>query len=244
MKDKPLIIYWSSAVPPSHGNWSLLYPKIETLYDNLISKKVHGKDDKNYLVCPAATADFKKIIMAKFPHDARYEYKYSNGILEMNPTSKQYINFNLKRNATITTGPTVEFSMAYSFFCEEDVMASFMPPMFHPPKYTKYASVVPGSFNIGSWYRPYPLEMQFWNNEGEILFEENEPLFYVKIETDRPIILKRYVFTKELESLQIHCIKYYNKEYGQKGLIKRYNQFKLTGMRDLVMHEIKKNLVE
>ena len=105
----------------------------------------------------------------------------------------------------------------------------------------KHKVSVPGRFNIGSWFRPYPLEMQFWNNSGEVIFEEHEPLFYVEFETDRPIKLQRFVFTDELQALQTHCIKYYSQEYS---LLRRYAQFKKSGMNKLVLHEIKKNLVE
>ncbi len=241
MNKDELIIYWASAVPPEHGNWSLLYHEPEILYDNLMKQKNKFRGLNNYLLCPAAASTFKKTVVAQFPHDASYKYDFTDGKEEVVPTSKQYINFNIKRAPTISVGPTVEFSMSYSFFCEEEINAKFTPPMFHPPKHTKYATVVPGRFNIGSWFRPYPLEMQFWNNSGEVIFEEHEPLFYVEFETDRPIKLQRFVFTDELQALQTHCIKYYSQEYS---LLRRYAQFKKSGMNKLVLHEIKKNLVE
>ena len=240
MKD-PVIIYWAPAVPPSYGNWSLLYHEPENLYNSLMDIKNPNRGLNNYLLCPAAAGTFKKTVVVRFPHDASYRYDFTNNKNEMSATSKQYINFNVKRAPTINVGPTVEFSMAYSFFCEEEIYARFTPPMFHPPKHTKYATVIPGQFNIGSWFRPYPIEMQFWGNSGEVIFEEDEPLFYVEFETDRPIVLKRFIFTEELNSLQSHCIKYYSREYK---LSRRYDRFKKSGMNKLVAHEIKKNLVE
>ncbi len=236
-----LTVYWASAVPPTHGNWTMLYSEPKNLYKMLMDQRNPEREINNYLLCPAASGDFKKTFVTLFPHDASYKYNFENGNQEIFPTSKEYINFNIKRNPTVLQGPTVEFSMAYSFFCEEDLIARFTPPMFHQPKHTRYATVVPGSFNIGSWFRPYPLEMQLWNNSGEIFFEENEPLFYVNFETERPIKLKRFVFTEEIHALQTHCIKYYSQEYS---LTKRYNTFKKSDMHKLVLHEIKKNLID
>ena len=99
--------------------------------------------------------------------------------------------------------------------------------MFHPAKHTNYGTAVPGDMNIGSWFRPYPLEMQLWGNSGEIKFQENEPLFYVEFDTDKDIILKRFNFNQNLHNYAKHCTTFYNQEYS---LIKRYNQFKRTKM--------------
>jgi hypothetical protein len=122
-------------------------------------------------------------------------------------------------------------------------MGIFTPPMFHQPKYTQYGSVCPGEFDIGQWYRPYPLEMQMWGDKGIINLEHNEPLFYAEFKTDKKINLIRYRMTNRLSSYVNHCVDTTNYWGKGLGLQERYNRFKVSSMRELILAEIKDNLI-
>ena len=238
----PLIVYWAPAVAPIDGSWDLLYPEPTNLYSDLMSDKNENRGLTNYLLCPSASSKFKKTYVITQPHDSSYFYDFTdkeNPIIH--PTSKMHIGCEVKRPATIKAGPTVEFYLRYIFFAEEPVSARFTPPMFHPAKHTNYGTCVPGTMDIGSWFRPYPLEMQLWGQSGEIKFKENEPLFYLELDTDREIILKRFQFTEKLHNYAKHCVTFYSQEYS---LLKRYNQFKATKMNDLVLKEIINNTID
>lgn len=236
-----ITVYWAPAVAPVDGSWDLLYPEPTNLYSDLMSDKNPNRGLTSYLLCPAASNKFKRTYVITQPHDSSYFYDFTdekNPIIA--PTSKMSIGCEIKRAPTVKAGPTVEFYLRYIFFAEESVNARFTPPMFHPAKHTNYGTTVPGDFDIGSWFRPFPLEMQLWGNSGEIKFKEGEPLFYVEFDTDREIVLKRFSFTQELHNYAKHCVTFYNQEYS---LIKRYNQFRRTKMNDLVLKEIKKNCI-
>ena len=70
----------------------------------------------------------------------------------------------------------------------------FTPPFFQKPGYTQDATILPGEFDVGNWFRPYNFEIQTWSNHGIITLKENEPIFYAEFKTDKKI------------KLQSHCL--------------------------------------
>ncbi len=239
---KSLVVYWAPAVALENGSWDLLYPEPTNLYSNLMSDKNPNRGLTTYLLCPSASRKFKQTYVITQPHDSSYVYDFTDvNFPIITPTSKMHIGCEVRRPSSIKAGPTVEFHLRYIFFSEESLNARFTPPMFHPAKHTNYGTSVPGNMDIGSWFRPYPLEMQLWGQSGEIKFQEDEPLFYVEFDTEREIILKRFTYTDKLRSYAHHCVTFYNQEYS---LIKRYNQFKRTKMNELVLKEIKENCID
>ena len=242
MTKEPLVVYWAPAVDINDGSWDLLYAEPVNLYSYLMSDKNPNRGLTNYLLCPSASRKFKKSYMITQPQDSSYFYDFTdkdNPVIA--PLTQRALNCNVVRPSTINAGPTIEFALRYIFFAEESLNARFTPPMFHPAKHTKYGTTIPGDMDIGSWFRPFPLEMQLWGDSGEINFEEGEPLFYVEFDTEREIILKRFSFDQELHNYSKHCVSFYNQEYS---LIKRYNRFKITKMNEMVLKAIKENTLD
>jgi hypothetical protein len=242
MTKEPLVVYWAPAVDINDGSWDLLYEEPVNLYSYLMSDKNPNRGLTNYLLCPSASRKFKKSYMITQPMDSSYFYDFTDKEKPViAPLTQGALNCNVIRPSTINAGPTIEFSLRYIFFAEESLNARFTPPMFHPAKHTKYGTTIPGDMDIGSWFRPFPLEMQLWGDSGEINFEEGEPLFYVEFDTEREIILKRFSFDQELHNYAKHCVSFYNQEYS---LIKRYNRFKVTKMNEMVLKAIKENTLD
>jgi len=98
-------------------------------------------------------------------------------------------------------------------------------------------------FNIGSWFRPYFTEIQMWNNHGELIIKENEPIFYVEFLTDKKIKLVRFKYTKKLLTYSQHCVDAPSIFGLNLPLVKRYEKFKQSKMRDIILKEIKENIV-
>ena len=116
--------------------------------------------------------------------------------------------------------------------------------MFTEPKHTKYGAIVPAEFNIGKWFRPFNAEIQTWKNDSELHFKENEPLFYIEFKTNRKVELKRFSMDKELISLSSSTVSSKNILGSFRSLTTKYNDFKNIGMREKVLTQIKKNLIE
>jgi len=240
-KNKINVFWW-----PAVTGWDMFYSNPENLLDSMFKLKNPNSGKRSMFECPAFSNKMKKTFVFTCPIDLEYRYDFSD---ENNPyivpvnENKPYLNLRIHRKPTIKDRPLFELSLYFSFFSEEPLIASFTPPYFTKPKYMINGSVAPGSFDIGKWLRPYPLEMTLWEPSGVIKFEKDEPLFYVEFLTDKDILLNRVKPTEQLI------------DYGQQGsnasifmeprvpLLKRYDTFKKTEMKKLILKEIYKNIV-
>lgn len=249
MKDnkKPIIVYWSPNFGKNNGeDLEFFYPKPKSLYLELINKKNNtAKNNTSFFSCPAFKDLTKKILLFESPMSFSNSFKFhDDNNIEIMQNSKNTIEFMFNRPQTITNGPTVSFILQNIFFSEEPLETLFTAPYFHESKYTRYGSVIPGKFDIGRWFRPYNFEVQLWSNNTDFIIEEDEPLFYVHFQTDRPVIIKRFHYTEDLEKAAIACIKT-TKTFGLgQSLLSRYNRFNSTGMRNKILHLIKQNIID
>jgi hypothetical protein len=246
-KDDTVInVYWAPYIPYNsglHNDWSMLYPEPTNLYSDLSKLKTVNPDSKkSFFVCPAIKNTFKNTYVFKNVIKSEYNYDIDR-VPVFIPESKTHLGASTKRLPAISTGPTVEMSLSYIFFADKDLETMFLPPMFHSPKYTRYGTVFPGEYNIGSWFRPYNFEIQLWENSGKLVLEEDEPIFYTKFLTDKTIKMNRFVFNEKLFSYSEHCTSSPSYLKANLPLIDRYNRFKESKMNYSILKEIKENLI-
>ena len=248
-KKEPIIIYWApySHVQSSLGEWNLLYEEPYNKHVDLIKNKSEFSESRNsFFACPAFTGKLKNTYVFKSPMDSSYYYNFSdisNPVIKPIKPNKPFLNLYSPRKESLSKKPQITFDLNYLFFCEEPLSATFSAPYFDEPKYLRYGAVAPGTFDIGQWFRPYPLEITLWNNIGEFHIEEDEPMFYVEFLTDRPIVIKRFRATPEILSYSDSCSKALQTIKAGIPLLERYKKFKNTRMNDLVIKEIKENIL-
>jgi hypothetical protein len=239
---KPITIYWAPYVSALKGE-QLLYSKPSTLFADLMAKRSDEKDDKNYLACPAINKKFKNILTFKSPLTCSYTYNFDESEY-LYPTTNASFELRNGRQPTLKDGPVYNFNFSYLLFADAPVDAYFTPPMFSKPTYTKEVSLIPGEFNIGQWFRPYNLEVQFWNRSGVIDFEKDETLFYVELKTDQKFVLKRFEISEKLDGyVRSNSTSFMTFGRGE-SLLDRYKRFRDVGMREMVLTEINKNLIQ
>ena len=242
---KPINVYWSFfSDNEQEQDWSFLYPKPKTLFSNLVEKRDDIKSPDSYFSCPAVSNKTKKILVFNAPCDSSYRYKKINDEYIIEPISENWINASFVRKQALKDMPTINFSLGYVLFADEDLSVYFTSPYFSEPKYTTYGLPVPGEFNIGSWYRTYNLELQVWNSSGEIHIKEGEPLFYAEFKTDRPINFHRNNYNQTLDKYQKANILSKNIFGNFETLEKKYERFKQVGFKEKILTEIKKNLID
>ena len=251
MKDS-ITVYWSpKSISELDGkDWTFLYPKPRSLFASIkehlsdLNPEIQTSSGSNILACPAVSAKSKKIIVFNSPITASYKYKLlDNNECLVEPISKEYLHFKISRQPTIDYGPCISFSLGYHLFSEEPLDAYFTPPMFHPTKYTKYGSPIFGEFDIGQWFRPYNFEVQMWDKEGEFHIKEGEPLFYVEFKTDKKILIKRFAMNEKLQKISAACIESFSLFGRGESLQERYRRFNDTNMREIVLDQISKNII-
>lgn len=241
MKEKnknSINVYWSANFNNEESDWSFLYQKPISLFSEL--NQIKEKNSNHFLTCPAVSNKFKKILIFKNSISSSYTYD-SNTII---PISKNYLGVSKTRDKSINVGPIYHFFNSIFLFSEEPLDVFFTPPYFHKPEHIKYGSCIPGEFNIGKWYRPYNFEVQMWRNSGEFNIKENEPLYYVDFKTDKKINLYRFNHSKILNNYSNACIGTTSLFGRGQSLFSRYNKFKQTGLREKILTEIKKNLID
>ena len=246
MKEKPITVYLSEGSTPTEGDadWSFLYPKPTNLFSDLSKERAIGLKTSSFLTCPAFSSITKKIIQYKSPMDFSYEFDFRDQKnIIVKPLTERYIAFDCK-SKSLEFANAILFKLEYHMFADEPLEVMFTAPYFGQSKYTQYATVIPGKFDIGNWFRPYHFEVQPWNTKGEIHIKENEPLFYAHFQTDREINIKRFSMNKELMNRASACVKTTDLFGRGQSLLSRYNRFRNIGMREKVLSEIKKNLVE
>ena len=247
-KDKDITVYWSpglSIVDNSIRDNSFLYPKPESLFaDKAKDKSKLSLPKDSFFSCPAVSKKIKNTFVFSNAMDSRYYFDFTDKNNQIMTASPNSLEMSVYRAPVLYSGPCLSISLSYLFFAEESVDAFFTPPYFHEPKYMKYGSVIPGEFDIGQWFRPFNFDLQMWNNKGDIIIEKNEPLFYVDFQTNKKIKLKRFIMTKQLQSYAESCGNSTNTFGLGQSLKSRYDRFRQVGLREKVLTEIKKNLIE
>jgi hypothetical protein len=223
MNKEPLVIYWSPAINLSSSSIGeeMLYPEPTNLLHDLI--KIRNKDSgpSSFFSCPAASGRMKKTFVFRNSLSSSYHYDF---------TDKE--------------GGSIVLGLRYIFFSEEPVLGYISPPMMHEPKYTKSATAIPGAFDISKWFRPFVMEVQTWKTQGDIFIEEDEPLFYFEAATEREVVLKRFEVNDKLMRYLDGCVQAPAKFGRYLPLRDRYKKFTESRMNDLVLKEIKNNIVK
>jgi hypothetical protein len=240
---KPINVYWAPSFELGDNvDWTFLYPAPEVLFKNLMKNKKNEKGNSSLFACPAVSNKFKKMLVFSNSLDCSYDYD-SKRDPEIIPQTEQYLSLFRAREDNMTSGPIYKTNLSYIFFSDEPVNVSFTPPYFHKPGFTKSASVIPGEFDVGQWFRSYVFEFQTWSDKVELVLEVGEPLFYAEFKTDRPIVLHRFSFTDTLEKYSNSMVDS-TRLFGRgQSLQSRYERARSVGFREKILTEIKNNLV-
>jgi hypothetical protein len=240
-------VYWAPAYSMNMKGakeWNMIYQDPFNLFTELNKDKNLLIDKSSYFTCPVTKNLFKNTYFFKNTISCKYEYDFTVNPPIINPLTENFINLNIIRDPNMKSYPLIAMSLYYILFSEEPLVATFSNPTFHKPEYINYGTCIPGEFDIGQWFRPYPMEIQLWNQKGIFELKEYEPLFYVKFNTDKKINLQRFVFNEKLSQYSDHCINYKNIFGFFHPLSKMYSKFKESKLNTLILKEIKNNLVE
>jgi|688.fasta_scaffold401293_2 hypothetical protein len=245
MKDKKEInVYWW----PAHKEWNILYNDPINLQESMYKMKNKNKnnDKRSMFECPALSDKTKKTFFFTSPMSVEYEYNFTdpeNSYIVPKNSLMPYLETKILRPPTMAKRPLFLLSLFYCFFSEESLTASFTPPFLHNSNFAKQGVPPTGSYDIGQWLRTYPLEIMLWNETGTFKLEKDEPLFYVEFLTDSPIKLQRVESTEKLSGYVSQCTSAPSMIETRVPLITRYETFKKTRMKDLIMKEIKENIL-
>jgi hypothetical protein len=97
--------------------------------------------------------------------------------------------------------------------------------------------------NIGAWFRPLEYAFQCWPGVNEFKVDQEDPLMYLKVNTNDPVIFKKFYLTPELFDLSMSCVRLKN-YWRERNLKRLYNIFNASKIRNKILNEIKKNIMD
>jgi hypothetical protein len=246
VKEKPITVYIASGVQPqSHGvDWSFLYPKPKLLFSSLLENKNKESKRDSFFSCPAFSDFSKKTLEYYSPISCSYKYDFGYEKNNFYPITENYISTKMERVPALKNGNSVIFELKYIMFADQPLNVFFTSPHFSKSTYTQYGSVLPGRFDIGQWFRPFNFEVQLWDDSGEFHLVEGEPIFYSHFETEKTVIFKSFNLNDKLSLMSGACMNTQGLFGRGQSLLSRYKRFNNVGMKEKIITEIKKNLIE
>jgi hypothetical protein len=248
MKHKEeVVVYWAPCWDQDMDlSFDMYYHEPENVYLNLSKNFFPPTETKNYMQCPATMDKLKKnyVIFARTDIDLGLSFDENNNVSKFSFLDKEKVAIGgrLSHSPTLKNQFLVELFMSMIFFSEEPLTISVNSPFFHQTPHLRYGAIVPGEFDIGRWFRPINLEFNLWPNVDRLKIDAGEPLVYFNFDTDKKIVFKRFSLNKRLLYIAVQMARYKEKPKWT-NLISRYQKFKESSMKEIIMKEIKDNLV-
>ena len=243
-----LVVYWAPWWDKNLNlDLDIMYHKPIPVYQDLLKSFNPPTITKNFMNCPAVKDHLESTFLVLNPSDTDMQVSFNeqnevDGLINNN-TVNTPVPGALKHSPTLTSQLLIEYGMSFSFFCEEPLELFISSPYFHQAPYLNYGAIVPGGFDIGKWYRPFNCEINLWEGNGRLVIKKDEPLAYFKFATDRKIILKGYNVNEKLYRLSVALVNFKDTSRWT-SLLHRYERFSRSEMREIVLKEIKSNLIE
>jgi len=247
LNKKPIIVYWApAAFSPEQESWNSLYQEPSSVSKDFYHLLQKGSSS---LKCPAAK-DFLHNVFSldstitntfEFPDNLlKKAYQSNEPRFQLDVDSLVAI---LKvRENQINNYINLKYNMSWLFFAKEDLNMRYSAPYFPATNPIKDSVFAGGVFNIGKWFRPLNLEYYVPVTAKSFRVKEGEPLAFMEFETDRPIVFKRFIMNNKIAEMANESTLTSGFEMF-KNLNQRYSFFSKTGMRDVILSEIEKNLV-
>lgn len=241
-KLEPITIYWAPnfSLDGEYFDWDILYNNPEILSTSLKQSVNKSTANVGLLRCPA----FKDLIKNVFYFSATLPIDCKIQKEKVVSTEKNFINVSLGREPSFLERTHINANMSWVFFSEEPITIEVIPPFILESPHLAYGTFVPGTYDIGSWFRP--INAEFILNTGVEYFKLNtgEPIFFLRAKTERPVVFKRFFMTQEIKNISSTCAQGATLFGVNIPLIDRYRLFKSTSMDKKTMNLIKKTLID
>lgn len=227
-------VYWSDVTKSS--DWSILYHEPKNLYQELHKNKT--KEEDNFFFCPAVRSIHKNTYVIYCPQDSKYKVG-KNGFEYLN---KNNVGALMRQAQSLEGNPLFQLNYSWLFFAEESLEIKVTAPYMQKAPHLQYGAVMSGKYDIGKWFRNINLEFNIWEEDSIFELKEGEPIAYIEFLTDKKIEFKRFLTNQRLDNIVETCASSASWE-SKVPLSKRYKRFIDSGTRDIVLKEIKDNLV-
>jgi hypothetical protein len=245
MKEKSVDIYWAPVYISKNGlQDNLIYQDPVNLYVDFLPQKSKHSGPASFFNCPAVTDRMKNTFVFKNNLTTEFYYDFSD---INNPIVNEIcgIGVDFYKHSNIIGGAAIALDMLWIFFSEENIPLYFNPPYYHKPTDLSSKGYFPSAkINLNQWFRPYSPEIQMWESSNHVKINEGDPFFYIEAITDKKVNLKRFYMNQKLKEVMDSCTSSINTHGARLPLIDRYNRFVQTKTNQIVIKEIKKQVLD
>lgn len=242
MKDN-LTVYWAPDFTENQQfDWNILYNQPVPVWSDIKEKIDKDSDSPQIVACPAVRDILKNTF--SFSTSAAADYVYNDKTKNFESRIKGYIGLDEVRSPNLKNKLQLTLSLGWIFFSEEPLRVEITPPYFSDADHLAYGSLVPGTFDVGSWFRPYVAEFILKEGTKELVINNNEPLMFARFITDKNVVLKRFVMDEKLKRIERSCAASGNIFGRGFSLENRYAIFTKTQTNKKILKHIKNNLVD
>lgn len=242
---KPIVVYYSPIVGAGkeYFSASLFSDTLKPLLHDLKQNKHRDIDSSlSFFSCRGFLGFMKNLYVQYNPFDIDVTVNDLRQVI--NNGNQDLSHLFISRDEQVSKEHNLNYDVAYFFFCEESLEIEVFSPFLQHSEFVKNAYIVPGTFNIGKWFRPVNPAIQLMSHHSRrVVSPKGDPMMYIRFKTDRPVILKKFYITPELLDISASAVGYkmYEKNKTFEYL---YNKFTSSGLKNKVISIIKNNLVE
>ena len=248
-KNDTITVYWAPAkFSADEDSWALLYPEPVAVLKEAYKLNKH----KGIMpLCPAIKDTLQNVYSFNSSIDDSFDLPsqvlksiaYTDSESEPIPVYSK-LSFYKIRKSSMDGYINVNYNLGWLFFASEPVEARVTAPFFPATSPTKGAMFSAGQFNIGKWFRPIAMDYHIPIDSKKFEVESGDPLMFIEFLTDKKIEFKRFNLSPRLNNIAIE-MGLSSKRYGKKAsLWQRYQMAHNAKMPQVILTEIKKNLVE
>lgn len=253
MSDSTITVYWSPfPFTKESSQWNMLYREPEPVLSDLkLNRRKTNKGLSNFWICPTFVESLSNVYQVKNNIDLDYSLPMDEINKKQNIDGEKTFSVNTGkisllavRESSLKNYVNLNLNMTWLMFAEESVNVKVSAPYFPTANVGDGVLVATGEFDIGTWYRPFNYDMHIPLTTTELKFKKDEPLLFFEFMTDKKIILKRYVMNDYLEELSKECVDFWTRFGSNIKLIDKYKMFEQSKMREIILKEIKNNLID
>ena len=231
-----ITVYWS------FNNASWLRAKApESIYKNFAKNTKNQKN--NLILCPATKDYMQNIFSLKsvFSYDFKINHTQDGSEITTNIYDQNFFDKHIKIRSK--EDKLFSFRQIFSFYTEEKslLMSAGIFPFLEDNNITNRCILIPGTFDIGRWFRQIEFAFYLKKDYDEFKIEEDEIYQYVKFHTNEKIIFKQFRINPKIQDFLYDIT--YAKDFRKLKLRPLEEYYLMMKNKKTIIEEIKNNLV-
>jgi len=200
--------------------------------------------EAGYNVCPAFIDYFHNVYSHKSLHTHSLEKSVDGKdyVSDIYP-SQEFFNKNILIRSV--NDQVISIQQMTSFVTDSpSLKLSIEHPYFEDNKFTSSCYIIPGTMDIGKYYRSVDFAFRIKENHSRAAFDAGDIIYYLRFHTPEKINLKQYFMNDKLREYQ-QMIQEIRASYTSlpRPLSFFYDKYKKFNLKSKILKEIKENLI-